>query len=92
MAFSGFFLFFDSSFDYITKYSFYIRVHPNNQESKFRKLLPEELEKSHNPIPGARGNRRKKQGGYAARVFDSNVVFIARSNIRYIYVSLWAQV
>ncbi|KAL4340762.1 hypothetical protein GQ457_08G027030 [Hibiscus cannabinus] len=62
------------------------------KKSKVRKLIPEKLEKSHNPIPGARGNRRKKQGGYAARVFYSNVILIARSNIRYIYVSLWAQV
>ncbi|KAL4355458.1 hypothetical protein GQ457_06G009320 [Hibiscus cannabinus] len=38
-----------------------------NLNSKVRKLIPEELEKSHNPIPGARGNRRKKKGGYAAR-------------------------
>ncbi|KAL4364299.1 hypothetical protein GQ457_04G009210 [Hibiscus cannabinus] len=29
-------------------------VHPNNHESKARKLFPEKLEKSHNPIPGTR--------------------------------------
>ncbi|KAL4353332.1 hypothetical protein GQ457_06G010210 [Hibiscus cannabinus] len=34
-----------------------------NLNSKVWKLLPEELEKSHNPIPGTRGNRRKSKEG-----------------------------
>ncbi|KAL4366496.1 hypothetical protein GQ457_05G034690 [Hibiscus cannabinus] len=31
-----------------------VELHPNNHESKVRKLFPERLEKSHNPIPGTR--------------------------------------
>ncbi|KAL4341227.1 hypothetical protein GQ457_08G026930 [Hibiscus cannabinus] len=46
-------------------------VHPNKQESKVRKLLPEELEKSHNPIPGARGNRRENKEDQTLGIYMS---------------------
>ncbi|KAL4323172.1 hypothetical protein GQ457_11G033650 [Hibiscus cannabinus] len=50
----------------------FMHFHPNNQESKVRKLLPEKLEKSHNPIPGTRGNRRKKQGDQTLGIYMSS--------------------
>ncbi|KAL4367243.1 hypothetical protein GQ457_05G025890 [Hibiscus cannabinus] len=43
------------------------------------------------PFSQVREVGARRQGSWAARVFDSNVVLIARSNIRYIYVFLWAQ-
>ncbi|KAL4304291.1 hypothetical protein GQ457_10G014940 [Hibiscus cannabinus] len=47
-------------------------LHPNNQESKIRKHLPERLEKSHTPISGTRGNRRKKQGDQTLGIYMSS--------------------
>ncbi|KAL4334954.1 hypothetical protein GQ457_07G003890 [Hibiscus cannabinus] len=57
-------------------------VHPNNQESKVRKLLPEACKNCKSQFPETREVGAKK--GRVGRLgFDSNVVLIARSNIRF---------
>ncbi|KAL4295312.1 hypothetical protein GQ457_12G014450 [Hibiscus cannabinus] len=55
-------------------------VHPNNHESKVRKLLPEASKNRKSQFPETREVGAKTKG-WAARVF-SNVLLIARSNIR----------
>ncbi|KAL4273167.1 hypothetical protein GQ457_13G017270 [Hibiscus cannabinus] len=62
-----------------------------NKRAKFRNSFPKTSKNRTTQFPG-QGKSAQRGQGYRRLGFDSNVVLIARSNIRYIYFSLWAQV
>ncbi|KAL4342125.1 hypothetical protein GQ457_08G032530 [Hibiscus cannabinus] len=62
-----------------------------NKRAKFGNSFPKTSKNRTTQFPG-QGKSTQRGQGYRQLGFDSNVVLIARSNIRYIYVSLWAQV
>ncbi|KAL4272406.1 hypothetical protein GQ457_13G015470 [Hibiscus cannabinus] len=62
-----------------------------NKRAKFGNSFPKTSKKRTTQFPG-QGKSAQRGQGYRRLGFDSNVVLIARSKIRYIYVFLWAQV
>ncbi|KAL4278143.1 hypothetical protein GQ457_03G019590 [Hibiscus cannabinus] len=62
-----------------------------NKRAKFGNSFPKTSKNHTTQYPG-QGKSAQRGQGYRRLGFDSNVILIARSNIRYIYVSLWAQV